>query len=276
MNTLWIAAFGDPGIFRPAVQEYWQRWLRPMARPDAKAVLDRLLPAQVYVPRRSTDELSRIARVMNESDIPVAFNSFHPRSGMSYLHINNAAKEFLGVEYGRIGQENKYLPIDLESVRGALWLYFYGFDHADNPQGLVDGAYNRQFIISELHMCDRIYVARPQNTRWVGKLPENYFEIQDFITEVWFNNAYAAEVARIEHINKLVLEGALQPPRHRHVELIPVQVCHHYGYFDYFIEQRGVYDSAYQIASQTLSEREFNITSIEAMPETAKLNPATP
>jgi hypothetical protein len=30
LNALWIVWFGDPGILRPALPEYWVRWLTPM------------------------------------------------------------------------------------------------------------------------------------------------------------------------------------------------------------------------------------------------------
>ncbi len=151
MNTLWIATFGDPASFRPAIWEYWHRWMKPLDWADAKTLLDRLWPAQVYVPRRSSEDLIRIAKVMNASTIPVAFNSFHPASGREYLHLNPAAQETLAVTFGELGGTAKYLPITEPAVRGALWLYFYGFDEGVNPEGLVDGAYHRQFIVSELH-----------------------------------------------------------------------------------------------------------------------------
>ena len=116
MNTLWIAAFGDPASFRPAIWEYWRRWMKPMDWPDAHSFMDRLWPAQVLVPHRSSDELNHTARVINASAIPVVFNSFQPASSREYLHINRAAAEFLGVETGEIGGASKYLPVD-ERVR---------------------------------------------------------------------------------------------------------------------------------------------------------------
>ncbi|HEV7370779.1 hypothetical protein [Arenibaculum sp.] len=268
MNSLWISWFGDPGIFRPAVPEYWRRWMTPFA-PDgaqagdeqhrrklAKAFLDRMFPAQLYVPQRGRADVERIARAMNRSEIPVVFNSFHPATGLGYLHVNEAGRDFLGVEYGEAGGGDKYLPIDADAVTAALWLYFYGFEHADNPRGLVDGAYNRQFIIRELYMVDRIYAVRPINTRWIGTLPANYFEIQDFTTELWFNSAYAAETGQMALINRLIDEGKLLDDRFRRVDLTEIQVERQYGYFDFFVEEMAVYERSHRQSLETLREKE--------------------
>jgi hypothetical protein len=271
LNSLYIVAFGDPGIFRPAVQEYWQRWLTPMLpgaftpKPDKaalnrylKSMLDRMLPAQVYVPLRPRETVERIARIFNSSQTPVAFNSLHPKTGQAYLHLNDAACDFLGVQYGEVGGEEKCQRITPEAVAGALWLYFYGFGHKDNPHGLVDGAYNRQFIIRELTDVDRIYAVRPMNTKWIGNLPENYFEIQDFTTELWFNSAYAAEVGQMALINKLIDQGKLTDPKFRKIELVEVQVEKQYGYFDFFVEETEVYERSYHKSKQILTEKELN------------------
>jgi hypothetical protein len=280
MNSLWISWFGDPGIFRPAVPEYWRRWMTPITvsgpssggderyrRRLAKAFLDRMFPAQVYVPLRSREETERIARSMNQSDIPVVFNSFHPATGLGHLHVNEAARDFLEVEYGEIGDGAKYLPIDADAVKAALWLYLYGFEQADNPNGLVDGAYNRQFIIRELHMVDRIYAVRPINTRWIGALPANYFEIQDFTTELWFNSSYSAETAQMMMINRLIEEGKLLDNRFRRVELTEIQVERQYGYFDFFVEELTVYERSHRQSLKTLREKEG--VAVEELAETA-------
>ena len=256
MNTLWIAAFGDPASFRPAVWEYWHRWLKPLDWADARTLLDRLWPAQVYVPRRTPEELIRIAAMMNASAIPVAFNSFQPATGREYLHLNPAAQVVLNVDLGEVGGASKYLPITGNAVRGALWLYFYGFDDGANPDGLVDGAYHRQFIVSELHGCDRIYIARPRNSRWDGRLPQNYFEVQDFTTDHWFNAAYAAELAGLRQINRLLAEGRLTGGAFHPVELIEVEVRRQYGFFEYFLEERDVFDEAFRNAYRALTGKE--------------------
>ena len=55
--------------------------MKPMDWPDAHSFMDRLWPAQVLVPHRSSDELNHTARVIDTSAIPVVFNSFQPASG---------------------------------------------------------------------------------------------------------------------------------------------------------------------------------------------------
>jgi hypothetical protein len=263
LNALWIAWFGDPGIFRPAVPEYWARWFTPMTPREEfiDQLLDRLLPAQVYVPLRKREDLESIARSLNTSPIPVAFNTLHPRSGMTYLHINPAAKTFLEVEtLGEVGGPQKYVPITAEAVGGALWLYLYGFEHHLNPLGLVDGAYNRQFIISELHKCDRIYAARPMNTKWLDHLPRNYFDSEDFKVWMWFNSAYTTEVDGMVTINKLIQRGYLRSPDFHLIDLIEIQVPIHYGYFRYFHEEKDVYELSFNEAMAELQEHEKALT----------------
>ena len=256
MNTLWIAAFGDPGSVRPAVWEYWRRWMKPMDWQDVNGLVDRLWPAQVLVPRRSQEEQARTAAVMNATNIPVVFNSFQPATGREYLHVNPAAAAFLGVKTGRLGDGNKYLPIDERAVRGALWLYFYGLDDDSNPDGLVDGTYRRQFVVSELHACDRIYIARPFNNRWKDRLPQNYFEIQDYSTDLWFTSAWQAELAGIRQINRLLADGKLKGGDFHPVDLVEIEVARQYGFFDYGgygQEEREVFETAFRTAYRKLT-----------------------
>ncbi len=256
MNTLWIAAFGDPTSFRPAVWEYWRRWMRPVEWPDVSSLLDRMLPAQVFVPRRSGEELARTAVVMNASTIPLVFNSFQPASGREYLHVNPAAADFLGVKTGKVGGPSKYLPIDQGAVRGALWLYFYGLDDESNPDGLVDGTYRRQYIVRELHLCDRIYITRPYNSRWSERVPQNYFEIQDYSTDLWFTGAYQAELAGLRQINSLLKDGKLNGGEFHPVDLVEVEVARQYGFFDYVQEELEVFESAFRTAYHQLTKAE--------------------
>ena len=138
-------------------------------------------------------------------------------------------------------------------MRGALWLYFYGLDDETNPDGLVDGTYRRQYVVSELHSCDRIYVARPLNNRWRERLPQNYFEIQDYSTDVWFSSAYQAELAGIRQINRLLKDGKLKSGGFHPVELIEVEVTRQYGFFDYGQEEREVFETAFRTAYRKLT-----------------------
>lgn len=265
LNMLSVALFGSAGVSRSALPEYWARLLTPMTTREelSEQVLDRMLPAQVWVPVRGHEDLEHIAAVLNESPVPVAFNTVHLESGRPYLHINPAAKEFLKVtdeEAGEVGGPQKYAPISTETVGGALWLYFYGFDNAAqhrlNPLGLVDGAYNRQFIISELHQCDRIYTVRALNTRWLDHPPRDYFDNEVFKEWLWLTSAYTAEVAGMETINKLIQKRALQSPGYKTIELIEVQIPLSYGPFQQLYEKKGVYELAFNEAMSELNEHE--------------------
>jgi hypothetical protein len=261
LNMLRIAWLGSPGISRSALPEYLARLITPMtARKELpEQVLPRLAPARVWVPVRGLEDLEDIAGTLNKSPIPVAFNTVHLKSGRPYLHVNPAAMKFLKVadqDIGEVGCPQKYAPISTETVGGALWLYFYGFDNAPahrlNPLGLVDGAYNRQFIISELHDCDRIYAVRPMNTRWLDRPPQDYFEIESFKEWLWLNSAYTTEVAGMETINQLIRRGSLQSPDFKTIELIEVQVPLSYGPFQQLYEKKGVYELAFDEATSEL------------------------
>jgi len=263
LNMLSVALLGSSGIARSALPEYLARLLTPLTTREelSEQVLDRLLPAQVWAPVRRHEDLEHIAYVLNKSPVPVAFNTVHLKSGRPYLHINPAAKKFLEVtdaEMGQAGGPQKYAPISTETVGGALWLYFYGFDNAAqrrlNPLGLVDGAYNRQFIISELHDCDRIYTVRATNTRWLDHPPRDYFENETFKEWLWLNSAYTTEVAGMETINQLIQKGALQSPDYKTIELIEVQIPLSYGPFQQLYEKKGVYELAFNEATSELQE----------------------
>jgi hypothetical protein len=262
LNALWILWFGDPGICRPALGEYFARWLTPISRREElfDQLLNRLLPAQMAVPVRTHETMEYFARSLNNSSIPVAFNTLHPKSGRAYVHVNPAAQNFLEVEkLGEVGGQDKYLPITTDAVGGALWLYFYGFEHPRkslNPLGLVDGAYNRQFIISELHKCDRIYTVRPLNTRWLEHPPRNYLESQDFTNWMWINSAYTAETDGIESVNRFIGRGDLTGAQYHEVDLIEISVDHHYSLLQYLYEKREVYEQSFQNSMSKLLERE--------------------
>jgi len=161
---------------------------------------------------------------------------------------------------GQVGGPQKYTPISTETVGGALWLYFYGFDNAAqrrlNPLGLVDGAYNRQFIISELHGCDRIYAVRALNTKWLDHPPRDHFDNEIFKDWLWVNSAYTAEVAGMETINKLIEQKDLQAPGYKTIELIEVQIPVFYGPFQQLYEKKGVYELAFNEAMSELQEHQ--------------------
>ena len=272
LNALSIVAwFGSYGITRPAWPEYLARWFTPMTTREElpEQWFDRLIPAQSGAPLRTREDMEHIADVFNNSSMPVVFSTLHPKSGKAYLHINEAAQTFLRIpskeivpntEIGKTVGPQKYARINPETVGGGLWLFQYGFEsavqHHLNPLGLVDGVYNRQFIISELHECDRIYAVRPLNTKWLDHPPRNSADIVTFILWMWMNSAYTNEIAGMETVNQLVEDGSLTDPSYEMIELIPVEIEQHYGLFHLGHEEKAVYEMAFNEAMSALYEHE--------------------
>ncbi len=257
----WLLAKGLPGVFRPAMQEYWERWsfMSPFSEPKDWA--DRLLPAQTWVPTRSTEHFEFVADTLANSDVAVMFNAFCPPSGQEVLFLNAAARDALGVRWHQQTPETIYMPITAEGVEAALHLYSYGYERSYFGMKLIDGAYHRQFILNELcdlapaHKPATIWVVRPQNSRWIGEMPDNYFEQRDMETEIGMNSSYSMQVARIELLNRLVREGRLQAPGDQTIHLEPFQFVGKRGYFDYFIESEHVFDTAYHRALDQIVAR---------------------
>lgn len=134
---------------------------------------------------------------------------------------------------------SRYRPIDADAVESALWLTLYGFDHRYEGAVVIDGAYHRQLIIAELTSCTVIYAVKPQNDAWRADPPANYFEVQDFNTEMWFNSSFAAEAA--------ALESAPSPPR-----VVRITMDHPLGYWNFFVEKTSNYVAGYAAAMALL------------------------
>lgn len=244
-NTLTAMMFGLPGVFRPAILEYWERWFTPVGHLTLKELFNRLLPAQQWVPTRPERDFEDIARTLAEADIPVMFNSFQPKAGIEYLHINEAGAKALNVRYGERDNVTVYEPITTEGVEAALWLYLYGFKDRFNNKHLIDGAYHRQFILRELDGADRIYVPRPINFRWIGALPTNLLGSRDFEINMWFNASYAGEVGKMVLVNELLASGDLDPGKFNHTDVIPINIDHQLGFLDFFYEKMSVFQDSY-------------------------------
>jgi hypothetical protein len=248
----WMLAKGLPGVFRPATPEYWERWsfLSPFSEPKQWA--DRLLPAQTWVPTRSPEYFRFVADTLADSDTAVMFNAFCPPTGQEFLFLNAVACEKLGVNWCEETPGTVYMPITAEGVEAALHLYSYGYERCYFGLQLIDGAYHRQFILNEL--CDidprptTIWAVRPQNSRWMGEMPNNYFEQRDLETEIGMNSSYAMQVSRIDLLNKLVQQGQMKDSCLRPIQLEPFQFVGKRGYFDYFIESEHVFDTAFHRA----------------------------
>jgi hypothetical protein len=268
--------FGYPGVFRPAYGEAFARFtLPPDVRESPFSILaDRFLPAQQYVPERTDADFQNVAATLNNSAIGVVFNSYDPKQGTGCLYGNDAARALLPAEkalpnahaarlqasphrhdmryVSDATSENELRPITAEAVKAALWLSLYGFHRM--PGGQMDGAYHRACIISELHVFDRIFVARPLANGWHGKEPANWFEVQDSSYEMWFSVGYKAEVAGLRRINDLIEAGIIHEDKFRTVELIEIEPATPAGYFHYFVERNDVYQEALRVAEETFAQ----------------------
>jgi hypothetical protein len=269
------AFFGYPGVFEPA---YWQtisRWLTPPAPNEDPAFVlaDRILPAQQYVPARKESFFEEIADTFNNraeidgNPIGVLFNAYDISKGTGALYGNSLAKQMLpkkrslarqpqgpiDVHYHKDNNlETVVNPITPEAIKGALWLSLYGFEKL--PGGKLDGAYHRSCLVSELHQFSRIFVARPLANGWVGRLPRNWFEVQDWQCEMWFSVGYKAEVDAMKRINDLIEQHHLKDDKFRKVDLVEIEPETPVGYFNYFIEHEAVYNGAFAKADEAFRE----------------------
>ncbi|WP_024513783.1 hypothetical protein [Bradyrhizobium sp. Tv2a-2] len=274
LAQLQMAFLGYRGVFRPAYPEALQRLVSwPTTQGNfLRMVADRLLPAQEYVPERTEADFKAAADLFNQSKIGVVFNSYDPRAGKGCLYGNAAARKLLpskkaitnthaaqvkasdlphDMRYvSELSDEHELHPITAEAVKSALWLSLYGFQNI--PGGQMDGAYYRSCIVSELHVFDHIFVVRPLANGWYAKLPSNWFDVQDWNTEMWFSVGYKAEVDALRRINDLIDAGVINDEKFRKVELIEIEPETPAGYFHYFVERNKVFDRAYEIA-----ERQF-------------------
>jgi hypothetical protein len=268
--------FGYRGVFRPAYREALERlasW--PATHGNFfKMVADRLLPAQEYVPERTEADFKSAADLFNQSAIGVVFNSYDPKTGNGFLYGNDAARRLLPrqkaitnthavqVRASDLPHDQRYLsevsdehdihPITAEAVKSALWLSLYGFQNI--PGGKMDGAYYRSCIVSELHVFDRVFVARPLANGWYGKQPSNWFDVQDWNCEMWFSVGYKAEVDALRRINDLIQAGVINNDKFKQVELIEIEPETPAGYFHYFVERNSVYERAFEIAERAFEQ----------------------
>lgn len=248
-NALRVALMGDPGVFAPAYASYWTRWLSPPDGPPVRNLLDRLFPAQVYQSTRPKERFAAMAEAFTGTRIPIMFNAYAVKSGRELVFCNDAAFAFLDRSPKQVrlhdipGEDmsTEYRPIDTAAVQTALWLTLYGFSNEYEGETAIDGAYQRQVIMSELKNCDVIYAIKPQASAWSARPPANYFEVQDFNTEMWFNTSFAAEVAGLRADTSR--EAARGP-----IRIEPITLHRPLGYFNYFVERLPYYTEGYEQA----------------------------
>lgn len=266
VNALSVAALGDPKVFVPATRQYWARWMTPWNPFSVNDFLDRLLPAQVYEPTRPKADFQRIADAFNESDTPVIFNAYAIAEGRELLFVNHAAANFLDdyrknleeifadVPFGPdvdLTKNFRWRVIDVEAIETALWLVLYGFEHTYQGEVTIDGAYRRQVILTELTGCERVYVVKPQPTAWKGAAPANYFDVQDFNTEMWFNSSYASERAALQYADD---------KRKDPTTVVEITMDRPLGFFNYFVERMKTYKDGYNQAFKLFDENRASMT----------------
>jgi len=121
---------------------------------------------------------------------------------------------------------------------------------------VIDGAYRRQIILSELYPCEKVFVVKPQPLAYRDEPTENYWDVQDFNTEMWFNSSYAAEVAGIELVNDLLKKGHLQSPtpkdpkKYHPCTVIPIEINKPLGVSNYLRERMSVFEESHRAAKR--------------------------
>jgi hypothetical protein len=305
---------GVPGVLGPWVQAFARHLaerVTGLVNPKSRyygavpttidEFADLWLPAQAFVPERPQEFFDEAASVLADADhahgVGVAFNSFDPKTGIEQLYVNTAGLAHIkkhydeNADYGHAHGHTLYQPITPDAVRNALWLFNYGFP-ADKlgPDRLVDGAYARSIILNELTAAERIYAVKPVNDRWLGRLPQNQFEISDMQTEFWTEASYREQYRLIQTINDLQAAGRLQDAvpapksegrvkstsavraattadqrllrvkakKYARLDLIPVEIAIQRGYFTYFVENREVFQDAYGQSLRVLLEHDEN------------------
>jgi hypothetical protein len=91
---LQVALYGDPGVFKPAYAQALARWWRfpPSHESALETLLDRVAPAEVYVPTRKSEDYETIARLFNEtSGMGIVFNAYNFKTGEAVLYGNAEA-----------------------------------------------------------------------------------------------------------------------------------------------------------------------------------------
>jgi hypothetical protein len=300
VSGVMLAFTGLPGVFRPATYEYFSRWWQlPSAAamnmlpsgpgmpslsdilqlPAMTELFNRLWPAQGFIPTRSDDQFHDMKRLFTAPDAPpILFNAYDVETGFEVVYCNDKAYELLRIpdkngdrEFrDQHTQERSSKPFhpdvpqtqykriaSIKDFKQALWLFWYGMD----GHNCIDGAYRRQIMLSELTMCDRIYVVKPQPCRMAHcDMPTNYFGIQDLQTEMWLNSSYDTQVAALSnhaarHAYKRAMQAAgakLPTPvpdeEPATITLVPISRVQPLGYFNYFIEHMSNFDKAYDHA----------------------------
>lgn len=264
LDLLYMNLHGKSGMMRTAFPEFILDMMK-----NTISVFERILqqgkktffarelmsewPVRVLIPRFSNEFFANISNVFKNCDIGIAFNSYDPIDGMEVVHLNPKAQDLLDKKPGDKSSHRSrtlYKDIKPEYVKNGLWLFQYGFEDCS----IIDGCYFRGVMLSEAAIAENVFVSRPINYKWIGKLPTNYIENEDLKTEISFNGSYQGERDKIIMINNLIKpeegakpeEGVLK--KYHHVDLREVEIETQRGFFDYVFEDINVFDRARELA----------------------------
>ncbi len=209
---------GVPELFKPAVtgalalkfnqkaiQASLLNWMKPITSFNDFA--DAAMPVRLFDPFLTDAQLDAYATALRDSEVGVIFNAYEPTSGTEILFANDAARRRVPLDNMEGRRIEEITPTGVES---ALWLSHYGYTRPDGrPQMAIDGAYRRQFILQEVMNATRLFVARPEHRKYLGRMPRNQLEQKVFETYLWFSAAYRSEMQTIRMANAWTREGRL-------------------------------------------------------------------
>lgn len=265
--NLWrMALIGKPGMMRLVTPPEWalnmwkngaaaaRKMLLAGPKGFALETVSEIWPDQVAICQFSETFFQDIADAFNGAEIAIAFNAYNPKQGREIVHMNERAfklhNKSPGQDYDPFRSRTSYAEITKDSVRDGLWIYQYGFAGRE----AFDGCYFRQTMLSEAALTPTIFVSRPINHKWIGKLPETYIECEDLKTEVFMNGAYQGERDKIELINKLIEQNLLKNSKYKPIFLEEVEIEVQRGYFDYVFEDKSVFAKARAEAAKKFRE----------------------
>lgn len=263
-DLLFLGLFGKRGAIRPARHEVLLDLVKNMTRSFERMIEDprhifftkefmSTLPARQLVMDFSDEFFQAMSDAFNGcSDIGLVFNSFDPSQGMEIVHLNERAKAILGIEAGDQSSyrtRTLYKDIKPQYVRDALWIYQYGFE--DNS--MLDGAFYRQIILSEVAPARTIFVARPINYKWLGSMPNCMVEVEDMKLEIAFNGSYQGERDKLMLINRLIADGILAGTKYHEIDLHEIEPETQESFFDYIFEDTDVFDRSREKAKSVFT-----------------------
>lgn len=209
-------------------------------------LLNLLFPVKIWNNLFEDDFLSEISTKINESEIAIAINAYDPKSCKEIVYHNGRFTDFSNTEY------RTYELITPDSIKYALWVSFYGY--GDHP---IDGGYIRQVMLNEhtnlVNKPSTIIVSKPQDHK-KDKLPSNYFEDQDFKTELWMTSNLLCELHELETINKLLEKKVISKNKgYQLIDIIMLNSTKDQSYFEYFVEYDDVFDDGYAVAKTLIT-----------------------